>query len=127
MRPLEGVTVVALEHVIDVVATLIGVLERAGLAGPALAHAQLWVTEATMGLVLQEAAFPLPEQIAGARVSLRGMSDAGRERLAPLMPHLGRLDADAFFDYAADRTIAALAELVERRNRAAARNGRPRR
>jgi hypothetical protein len=40
------------------------------------------------------------------------MSDAGRARLAPLVPHLARLDADAFFTYAIDRTIDALRALA---------------
>jgi hypothetical protein len=43
------------------------VLERAGLSGAALARAHLWVTEVTMGPVMQEAAVTLPEQIESAR------------------------------------------------------------
>ena len=99
---------------LDAVAVLIEVLERGGLSGIALARAHLWVTEVTMGLVMQEASLLLPEQIAGARTSLAGMSDAGRARLAPLMPHLVRLEADDFFSYAADRTISALVEVASR-------------
>ena len=91
---------------------LIEVLERGGLSGVALARAHLWVTEVTMGLVMQEASLALPEQIDGARASLAVMSDAGRARLAPLMPHLARLEADDFFAYAADRTISALVEVA---------------
>ncbi len=97
---------------LDAVASLIEVLERGGLSGAALARAQLWVTEVTMGLVMQEASLTLPEQIAGARASLAEMSDAGRARLAPLMPHLARLGPDEFFAYAADRTIAALGDVA---------------
>jgi AcrR family transcriptional regulator len=97
---------------LEVVASLVEVLERAGLSGAALARSHLWVTEVTMGLVMQEAYFTLPEQIDGARASISGMSDAGRARLAPLMPHLARFEADAFFTYAIDRTIDALGALV---------------
>jgi hypothetical protein len=85
---------------LDVVASLIEVLERAGFSAAALARAQLWVTEATMGLVMQEASLTLPEQIADARASLARMSEAGGARLAPLVPHLARLGADEFFAYA---------------------------
>ena len=98
---------------LDAVASLVEVLERGGLSGTALARAHLWVTEVTMGLVMQEVSLSLPEQIAGARTSLSGMSDAGRTRLAPLMPELGRLRADAFFAYAADRTVAALLDATD--------------
>jgi AcrR family transcriptional regulator len=97
---------------LDVVAALIEILERGGLTGHTLARAHLWVTEVTMGLVMQEASLTLPDQIAGARASLAAMSDAGRGRLAPLMPHLARLRADEFFAYAVDRTISALAEVA---------------
>jgi AcrR family transcriptional regulator len=97
---------------LDVVAPLIGVLERAGLSGAALARSHLWVTEVTMGLVMQEASLTLPEQIAGARASLGEMSEAGRARLAPLVPHLARFEADTFFTYAIDRTIDAVDALV---------------
>jgi hypothetical protein len=41
------------------------------------------------------------------------MSDAGRARLAPLVPHLARVEADAFFTYAIGRTIDALRALVD--------------
>lgn len=98
---------------LDVVASLIEVLERAGLSGATLARSHLWVTEVTIGLVMQEASLSLPEQIEGARVSIAEMTDAGRARFAPLMPHLARLEADAFFTYAVDRTIDALAALLD--------------
>ena len=51
----------------------------------------------------------------GARAALPEMSEAGRQRLAPLMPHLGALDPAAMFEFVADRTLAALADLVESR------------
>ena len=98
---------------LDAVASLVEILERAGLSGAALARAHLWVTEVTMGLVMQEASLTLPEQISGARVSLAAMSDAGRGRLEPLIPSLARLEADDFFAYAVARTIAALVDVVE--------------
>ena len=100
---------------LDAAAALIEILERAGLAGAELARAHLWVIETTVGVVIQEASLSLPDQIAGARASLAEMSEAGRSRLAPLMPHLARLDGDAFFAFVADRTLAALVDLVEAR------------
>src|SRR5262249_29083297 len=102
---------------LDAVSSQIEILERAGLSGAMLARTHLWITETTMGLVMQEASLALDEQIAGARASLAEMSDEGRARLAPLMPHLARLRADAFFAFAADRTIAALVALVPRSGR----------
>jgi AcrR family transcriptional regulator len=102
---------------LDAVSSQIEILERAGLSGAELARTHLWITEATMGLVMQEASLALPDQIEGARASIAEMSQEGRARLASLMPHLTRLGADAFFAFAADRTIAALVELVEGRER----------
>jgi AcrR family transcriptional regulator len=100
---------------LDTVAVLVAILERAGLRGAALARAHLWILETTMGIVMQEASLALPEQIEGARRSLAEMSDAGRERLAPLVHHLARVDGDAFFAFVADRTVDALAHMVEAR------------
>lgn len=98
---------------LDVAAVQIGILERAGLSGAALARAHLWIIETTMGVVMQEASLSLPDQIEGARASLAEMSAEGRAHLAPLVPHFAKLDGDAFFAFVADRTIEALAALVE--------------
>jgi len=98
---------------LDAVSSQVEILERAGLSGAKLARTHLWITETTMGLVMQEASLALSDQIEGARASTAEMSPAGRARLEPLMPHLARLDANAFFAFAADRTIAALVDLVE--------------
>jgi AcrR family transcriptional regulator len=100
---------------LDAVAVLVEILERAGLRGAALARAHLWILETTMGIVMQETSLALPEQIEGAHRSLAEMSDAGRERLAPLVHHLARLDGDVFFAFVADRTVDALAHRVEAR------------
>jgi AcrR family transcriptional regulator len=102
---------------LDAVSSQIAILERAGLSGAELARTHLWITELTMGLLMQEASLALPDQIDAARASITEMSQAGRARLAPLMPHLARLDADAFFRFATDRTIAALVALVEGKER----------
>lgn len=96
-----------------VVGSLIEVLERADLSPALLARAQLWVTEVTMGLVMQEASLTLPEQIAGARAVLAETPAPGRARLEPLMSHLSRLGPDTFFAFAAERTIRALVDLVD--------------
>jgi len=99
---------------LDAASVQIGILERAGLSGAELARTHLWITETTMGVVMQEASLALPEQIENAHASLAEMSDEGRARYAPVMPHLARLDGDTFFAFVADRTIAALVRLVER-------------
>jgi AcrR family transcriptional regulator len=98
---------------LEVAAVLIGILEAAGLQGERLARAHLWVTETTIGIVMQEASLSLPEQIRGARASLSEMSESGRRALVPLMPHFAALGADELFEFVADRTIAGLVELVE--------------
>lgn len=102
---------------LDAVSSLVAILERAGLSGPELARTHLWITETTMGLVMQEASLALSEQIEGARASLAEMSDEGRARLEPLMPHLAGLDADAFFAFAVERTLEALVGLAARASR----------
>ncbi len=102
---------------LDTVACQIEILERAGLSGAELARTHLWITETTMGLVMQEASLALTDQISGARASLAEMSQEGRARLAPLMPALARLAPDAFFAFAVDRAIAALVDLVESKAR----------
>jgi AcrR family transcriptional regulator len=98
---------------LDAMAELVAILERGGLRGAQLARAHLWIAETTIGLVMQEASLSLPDQIEGARASLAEMSEAARARLAPLVPHMAKLDGDTFFAFAADRTLAALALLVE--------------
>ncbi|HZR82548.1 MAG TPA: TetR/AcrR family transcriptional regulator C-terminal domain-containing protein [Candidatus Binatia bacterium] len=100
---------------LDAVSTLIAILERAGLTGAGLARAHLWIAETTVGIAMLEASLPLPEQIANARASIAQMSPHGRERIAALVPHLARLDGDALFAFVADRTIDALAAMVEAR------------
>jgi AcrR family transcriptional regulator len=98
---------------LDAMAAPIPILAAAGVSGAALARAHLWLTETVSGWVFQEASLALPDQIAGARASLAEMSDAGRRQLAPLLPHLSAISADAMFGFAVDRTLAALVELIE--------------
>jgi AcrR family transcriptional regulator len=99
----------------DASSVLIEILERAGLRGAALARAYLWVAETTMGAVVNEATVPFSEQIAAARNALAEMSEEARRRHAPLMAHLAAIDGDDFFELFADRTIAALVDLIERK------------
>jgi AcrR family transcriptional regulator len=99
---------------LDAVSVQIGILERAGLSGAALARAYLWVLETTCGIVMQEASLSLTEQIEAARASLAEMSAEGRARMAKLGPHLAALDGDAFFAFVVDRTVDALAALAAR-------------
>lgn len=100
---------------LDAAAVLVGILERAGLAGAALARTHLWIIETTVGIAMQEASLSLPDQIAGARASLAEMSGEGRARLAPLLPHLARLDGDTFFAFVVERTLEALAARIATR------------
>jgi AcrR family transcriptional regulator len=100
---------------LDAASAQVAILERAGLAGAELARAHLWVLETVVGIVMQEASLTLPEQIEAARSSLAEMSAEGRARLAPLVPHLARLDPDAFFAFVTERTLAALSEPAPRR------------
>jgi len=98
----------------DASSALIEILEEAGLRGAALARAYLWVAETTMGVVVNEASVPFDEQIAAAGDALDSMSEQARRRHAPLLSHFSAIDADGFFALVADRTIAAIADLVER-------------
>lgn len=98
---------------LDVAAAQVAILEQAGLRGAVLARAHLWVTETTIGIVMQEASLSLPDQIRGARASLQEMSEKGRALLEPVVPHLAALDPDDLFEFVVDRTVSALADLVE--------------
>lgn len=100
---------------LDAASLLIEILERAGLSGARLARTHLWILETACGLVMQEASMSIPEQIDNARASVAQMSAEGRARFAPLVPHLAKLDGDAFFDFVTDRTVDALTALVEAR------------
>jgi AcrR family transcriptional regulator len=100
---------------LDAMDVLLRILERSGLSGARLATAHLWIAETTIGLVMQEASLPLPDQIEAARLSLAELSAGARARLAPLVPHLASLDGDAFFAFVTERTIAALEDLVRAR------------
>jgi AcrR family transcriptional regulator len=99
----------------DATSVLIDILRSAGLRGAALARAYLWIAETTMGVVVNEASVPFAEQIDAARNALAEMSPGARQRHEPLMPHLCAMDADASFELVADRTIAAVVDLVEKR------------
>jgi AcrR family transcriptional regulator len=99
----------------DAIAVLIEILEGAGLRGAALARANLWIAETTMGVVVNEATIPFAEQIEGVRNALPEMSPEARRRHEPLMSHLSAIDADAFFELVADRAIGAIVDLVEKR------------
>jgi AcrR family transcriptional regulator len=99
----------------DATNVLIEILSAAGARGPALARAYLWIAETTMGVVVNEASVPFAEQVAAARAALPEMSDDAREWHEPLMPHVAAMTGDDFFAFVADRTVAAIADLVEKR------------
>lgn len=100
---------------LDAVAAPIAILERAGLCGAELARTHLWLTETTVALITQEASLAVPEQIRGARASVKEMSPERRAALLPLLTHLAATDGDEMFAFAVDRTIAALSVLVDDR------------
>ena len=93
---------------LDASSAVVQILGRAGLTGTELAKAYLWVLETTVGLVLQEASMPLSDQIASARVARHAFSPAARERFAPIEREIGRVDGEAFFDYAVEQAIAGI-------------------
>lgn len=98
----------------DATSVLVEILERAGLRGAALAHAYLWVAEATMGCIVNEATLSYPDQVEGALNALPEMSEDSRRRHAALGPHLAALDSDSFFALMAEHTIAGLPEIPGR-------------
>src|SRR5262249_50672942 len=100
---------------LDAVASLVPILDGAGLRGERLARTHLWLAETTVPLIAQEAAMSLPDQLAGARAALDVMSSEGRARLTPVLARLRTIDGDAMFDFAVERTIAAIADLVRER------------
>ena len=110
---------------LEAVAVLVEILERSGLTGRDLARSQLWIAQTTVGLALEEAALPLPDQVAAARAVLPELSAAARARLAPLFPRMAEIDADAHFEFCTQRTLAALADLAAKSAaRAKPRGGR---
>jgi len=88
---------------------LVEILERAGLSGRDLATSYLWILETTVGLVMQEAALPLSEQIESARASQHELSDAARARFAPIAHEFERIDADDFFSFVVEQATAIVA------------------
>jgi len=100
---------------LDAMAPPLAILERAGLRGTLLARTHLWLAETTVALIVQEASLSLPEQIRGARAALREMAPERRAVLAPMLAQLGAIDGDEMFAFVTDRTIAAIAALVDGR------------
>ncbi len=91
---------------------LVEILGLAGLAGRELAAAYLWLLETTVGLVLQEAMMPLPEQIANARAARHAFSPAARRRFAPIAREIEEVGGEEFFDFAVAQAIAAIGLLA---------------
>lgn len=91
---------------------VIEILEGAGLRGAKLARGYLWVVETTMGCVQTEAILSYPEQIEAARQVLPELGEEARRRYAAVGRHLEALDEDGYFALIADRTIAAVADLM---------------
>lgn len=87
---------------------LVEILGRAGLSGRDLAAGYLWVLETTVGLVMQEAVLPLPDQIAHARASRHEFSAAARARFAPIVHEVELIDGEGFFSFAVEQAIAAI-------------------
>jgi AcrR family transcriptional regulator len=95
----------------DASAVLVEILERAGLRGKALAQAYLWITEVTMGCVVNEAMLPFPDQVQGALNAAPEMSADTRKRHAPLTPHVAALDSNAFFELMVEYAITAIPDV----------------
>jgi AcrR family transcriptional regulator len=89
--------------------TLVEILEGAGLNGHDLAAAYLWILEMTVGLVMQEAFMPLPEQLVNARASHDELSERARARFASILSEMKHLDGDALFSFAVDQATTAVA------------------
>ncbi len=92
---------------------LVEILGRAGLSGRDLAASYLWILESTVGLVMQEAILPLPEQIANARASHHELSETARARFAPIAPDLERIDGEEFFSFAVAQATANVELRIE--------------
>lgn len=88
---------------------LVEILGRAGLTGRDLALAYLWVLETTVGLVMQEAALPLADQVAQASAARRDLGRTARDRFAILGDEMERLDGEAFFAFVVEQTTQAVA------------------
>lgn len=87
---------------------LVEILGRAGLSSRDLAATYLWILETTVGLVMQEAMMPVPDQIANARASREAFSPTARARFAPIVHEIERIDGERFFAFAVEQAIAAV-------------------
>jgi AcrR family transcriptional regulator len=87
---------------------LVEILASAGLSGRNLAAGYLWILETTVGLVIQEAALPLPDQVAQARASRHQFSATARARFAPIAHEVDQIDGEAFFTFSVEQAIAAI-------------------
>ena len=85
---------------IDAASVLLEILEHAGLTSDDLAVTYLWVLETTTGLVLQEAAQPVSDQLANARASKAEWSDEATSRFARISRSIDSIDGDRFFSFA---------------------------
>jgi AcrR family transcriptional regulator len=92
---------------------LVEILGRAGLTGRDLAATYLWILETTVGIVMQEAALPLPQQLANARASRDDLSEVARSRFASIVREMERLDGEAFFSFVIERVTTTVARAVD--------------
>lgn len=97
--------------------SLVPILARAGLEGRDLALAYVWALETTIGFVMQETILAVPQQVASARATRGVLSQTSRERYAPIVPFLERLEGNQLFEFFVEQTTAA----VEMRKRGARR------
>ena len=93
---------------LDAASFLVEILERAGLDGDSLALTYLWILETTTGLVLQEAALPVAQQVANARASRADWSEAASARFAAASEAIDGIDGDRFFDFAVVQAVSAV-------------------
>jgi AcrR family transcriptional regulator len=88
---------------------LLEILDRAGLVGDSLAITYLWILETTTGLILQEAALPVSDQLANAHTSRGELHDAAAERFDAVSPALAAIDGDRFFSFVVQQAISTVA------------------
>lgn len=87
---------------------LLEILERAGLKGDSLAITYLWILETTTGLILQEAALPVSDQLANARASKEELHDVAAARFDAVSSALETIDGDRFFSFVVQQAISAV-------------------
>jgi AcrR family transcriptional regulator len=83
---------------------VIGLIGRSGRTSAAWLEASSTLAE-ILGLAIQEAALPLPQQFANARASRDELSESARARFAPIVHEMERFDGDSFFSFVVEQVV----------------------